>query len=274
VSTLFVMIRYLGISGFIIASFMRTTFLPGPAKLCWVVELISIWIILVYICAADFVMILRIWAMYNRSKIILGVLLTSYLAEIISSTGSTIFYSHPNHFIMTVNQISDISSCSLSAISGNWYKANNLSQLAHAGIMYTLVTIQFTIRSVEMYRATKRWRIGPLINLLVMEGMVYFFAFLVWDLINTLYVIGNPSAVDVQQSVPLILMTYVPISTLTPRFVLSVREMYARSTVYGGRGHGIDTGFGLTALSSSHRLSRSSIEFAERGGLEHDNENI
>jgi len=268
------MIRYLGLCGFIIASFMRTTFLPGPAKLCWVLEIINIWVFVVYICAADFVMILRIWAMYNRSKIILGVLLTSYLGEIIPSTISIIFYSYPKNFAMIVNQILDIPFCSLSAISGSLYKASNLSQLVHAVVMYTLVIIQFTIRSVEMYRATKKWRIGPFINLLVMEGMVYFFAILMWDLIDTLYVLGNLSAVGPKQHIPLRLAASIPISTLNPRFILSIREMYARNTFHVGRGQGIDTGFGLTALPS-HESSLSwivSADGGERAGLGHDSE--
>ena len=38
----------------------------------------------------------------------------------------------------------------------------------------------------------------------------------------------------------------VPLYTLTPRFILSIREMYARD-VQGRRGSGIDTGFGLSS---------------------------
>ena len=34
--------------------------------------------------------------------------------------------------------------------------------------------------------------------------------------------------------------------TLTPRFILSIRELYARD-VQGRRGEGIDTGFGLSS---------------------------
>jgi len=64
--------------------------------------------------------------------------------------------------------------------------------------------------------------------------------------------------------VALFFLQYVPVFTLTPRFVLSMRKMYARNT-YGGRRHGIDTGFGLSPLSS-HVGTRSSIVFADDGG--------
>ena len=38
--------------------------------------------------------------------------------------------------------------------------------------------------------------------------------------------------------------------TLSPRFILSIRELYAHD-VEGRRGEGIDTGFGLSASSRS-----------------------
>jgi len=219
---------------------------------------------------------LRIWAMYNRSKTILGILLTSYLGEIIPSTIATIFYSNPKNLVAAVSQILDFSFCSVDEKSGGWNKANNLSQFVHAGVMYILVIIQFMIRSVETYRMTKQWRLTPLLNLLAMEGMAYFFAIFMWNLISTLYIYGNLSALGHKRNIPLRLVEFVPISTLTPRFVLNIRKMDARS-MYGGRGgHGIDTGFGLTALSS-HGASRSSIVFAgigEREGLEQDSEDI
>jgi len=238
-----------------------TSFLPETAKLYWVLYVIQMWAITLYVFAADLVMILRLWAMYNRSKIILGIVLTSYLGEIVVSTIASIIYSMPyRNIIVTVNSL----------------KAADLFQLVHAGVMCALLMIQFTIRSVEMYRATKQWRLGRFVNLLVVEGIAYFFAMLAWTLLVTLNTFGNLSAVGPKQLVPLSLLEYVPISTLTPRLVLNIREMYARSTIHVGREHGIDTGFGLSALAS-YGLSRSSILFADGGkieGLGHDREDI
>lgn len=47
------------------------------------------------------------------------------------------------------------------------------------------------------------------------------------------------------QVVLLLALETVPIYTLTPRFILGIREMYARD-VRGRRGEAIDTGFGLS----------------------------
>jgi hypothetical protein len=48
------------------------------------------------------------------------------------------------------------------------------------------------------------------------------------------------------QLVPLVILEYVPIYTLTPRFILNLRELYARD-VRGRREGKVDTGFGLSS---------------------------
>ena len=66
----------------------------------------------------------------------------------------------------------------------------------------------------------------------------------------------------------LFILEYVPVFTLSPRFIMSIRELYARD-VQGRRGEGIDTGFGL---SSDRGAGRSAIVFADveqNEGLEH-----
>ena len=55
-------------------------------------------------------------------------------------------------------------------------------------------------------------------------------------------------------------LEFVPLITLTPRFILSIREMYVRD-VRGRRGSGIDTGFGLS--SSGRDAGGTAIVFAD-----------
>ena len=43
------------------------------------------------------VMILRVWAMYNRSRVILGILLAIYIVENVLSCVGVIYYNIPNH---------------------------------------------------------------------------------------------------------------------------------------------------------------------------------
>ena len=60
----------------------------------------------------------------------------------------------------------------------------------------------------------------------------------------------------VWQGFLLYILAYVPMCTLTPRFILSIRELYARD-VQGRRGEGIDSGFGLLATVGT------AMEFAD-----------
>lgn len=95
---------------------------------------------------------------------------------------------------------------------------------------------------------------------------------LAWNLVNALYAWGVISVAG-QQAVPVVLVEFVPVSTLTPRFILNMRELYARN-IRGERGNGIDSGFGLSALSG-RAASRSTIVFADGGrneGLEYGEE--
>ena len=63
------------------------------------------------------------------------------------------------------------------------------------------------------------------------------------------------------QVILLVAADYIPIFTLVPRFILNLRELYARDC-NGGRGSNIDTAFGLTS-ASSHGPVASAIVFAE-----------
>ena len=46
---------------------------------------------------ATVVMILRVWAMYNQSTLVLGVLLTFFFLEMISTLLATAIYSAPSN---------------------------------------------------------------------------------------------------------------------------------------------------------------------------------
>lgn len=59
--------------------------------------------------------------------------------------------------------------------------------------------------------------------------------------------------------IPLFVLADIPVFTLTPRFILSMRELYARDS-RGRRGSGVDTGFGL---GSSGFGSETMIVFAD-----------
>ena len=144
-----------------------------------------------------------------------------------------------------------------------------------------------------MYRATKQWKLNQYMGLLVKQGIFYFLVYvlshafppcpplppglankpitnrtirysnLLFSLINVLVVLGNLPTGE-SQLIAIAVLQYVPIFTLTPRFIMSIRELHARD-VQGRRGDGIDTGFGL---SSSPGAGGIAVMFANVGGFE------
>jgi hypothetical protein len=88
-----------------------------------------------------------------------------------------------------------------------------------------------------------------------------------FSLINVLVASGKLPTGE-SQMIVLAVLQYVPMFTLTPRFVMGIRELHARD-VQSRRGGGIDTGFGLSV--SNCTAGGTAIVFADVGqneGLE------
>ena len=62
----------------------------------------------------------------------------------------------------------------------------------------------------------------------------------------------------------LAVLEYVPVFILTPRFIISIRHLYASGATEDGL-RDIDTGFGLSTLAARRGAGRSAIVFAEDG---------
>ena len=60
--------------------------------------------------------------------------------------------------------------------------------------------------------------------------------------------------------IPLYILEVVPMYTLTPRFIMGLKEVYARD-VQGRRGSRIDTVFGLSL--SDHGVDRTTVELTD-----------
>jgi len=87
-----------------------------------------------------------------------------------------------------------------------------------------------------------------------------------YSLINLLAALRVLSSTEVWQAVLTFILQYVPMFTLTPRFVLSIRELHARD-IQARCGGEIDTGFGLS--SHGRNTGGTVVMFASlNGGLE------
>jgi hypothetical protein len=90
------------------------------------------------------------------------------------------------------------------------------------------------------------------------------YSVLLFSLVNELAAWGNLTLAG-WQLIVFALVQYVPMFALTPRFIMSIRELHAHD-VQGRRGSGIDTGFGLS--SSSAGTGGIPIMFADAGRIE------
>ncbi|KAF8549548.1 hypothetical protein OG21DRAFT_1525736 [Imleria badia] len=210
---------------------------------CEICYIINGWSFLVFLVAADFVMILRVWAMYNRSRQILGALLASFSLEIIFTIVVTVIYSNPKTLRAVSVQILDFSVCVVPPSLLLWTKLAAIFQMTHGGLMCVLAIVEFVRQSLQMYHVTKQWQLNRYMRLLVRQGILYFFAFFLYSLIDLLGVSGKIPAGG-WQPILLFILEVVPMYTLTPRLIISIRELYARD-VLGARGGGVDSGFGL-----------------------------
>ncbi|KAF8547043.1 hypothetical protein OG21DRAFT_1573935 [Imleria badia] len=199
--------------------------------------------------AAAVVMILRLWAMYNRSKIILRIFLSLFALELISSLLGAAIYSDARIFSDTIH----ISICAWKNHLPSVAIVVFILQMTHSAAMCIFAIAQFVRQSLEMYRMTKQWQFSYYMKFLVKQGILYFFYIL--NGFNISPIVGWQLSGILQ---------YVPMYVLTPRFILSIRELYARD-VQGRRGEGIDTGFGLL---SSGRGAGTAIVFADIEGNE------
>ncbi|KAF8442255.1 hypothetical protein L210DRAFT_3536164 [Boletus edulis BED1] len=95
-----------------------------------------------------------------------------------------------------------------------------------------------------MYRATRQWQPNRYISLFAKQGILYFLAIFLFALLNVLGALGKLPTGG-WQAIVLFIVELVPMYTLIPRFILSMRELYARGVQVGNEG-GIDSGFGLS----------------------------
>ncbi|KAI9459538.1 hypothetical protein HD554DRAFT_1616316 [Boletus coccyginus] len=202
-------------------------------------------------------MILRLWAMYSRSKLILRVFLPLFSLELISSIICAAFYSDPRILPGDITQISGFSLCV-------WH--NHLPSVSIVGsvLQMTNGTALCIFAIAQFVKQSKQWQPNQYIDLLVKQGILYFIYFFMYNLITLLNTLGISATVGWQL---LIILQYVPMYILTPRFMLSIRELYARD-VQGRRGEGIDTGFGLLSSSRGTAIMFADVEPSK--GLEDD----
>ncbi|KAG9311906.1 hypothetical protein JVU11DRAFT_8167 [Chiua virens] len=205
-------------------------------------------------------MMLRVWVIYSRSRRILLTLLTLLSMEIISMLAVAVFYSNSSREIWFAIQVLGYSFCGgqLTSQSLIWEEVTDILQMTFGAVLCILAIIQFARESFQMYHATKQWQPNRYVRLLTEQGIVYFFAIFLVNVISVLSYWGELPSTG-WLSIFVAVLQEVPVFILAPRFIISIREMYAHDA---RRGTGIDNGFGLSASSSFGGVSREPVVFA------------
>ncbi|KAF8120021.1 hypothetical protein EV363DRAFT_1439617 [Boletus edulis] len=298
VSGLYILVRYCGLCGGIIFALVGSSFLPGPAKmyvftlrpisltnsddLCQLQHSEHSWAMVDFsfhccrrLCArvvcfdkqADLIimatavtMILHVWAIYMQSRVILGILIPLYVLELVPLAFECIKIS--TRFTEITSQVLDFSFCATDYLASP-VLANVVDSvpIPLAVTMCLLVTAQFIRQSLQMYKATKQSQLSRYMNLFVKEGMLYFLAILLFAVCDLLFYVANIPPTG-WQGLLLVPMEWVPMITLSPRCILSVRALYERDS-RGGFAlpcRNVDSGFGFTL--HGHSVDELTLTFA------------
>ncbi|KAF9231089.1 hypothetical protein BU15DRAFT_82847 [Melanogaster broomeanus] len=274
VSTLFVVLRYVGFFDAILGTFYGSSFVRGPImtyvvstrsptlfnyvnRQGTVLYLAGSWTFFIFIVIADFLMILRVYAMYNRSRMILSILLVTYIPTVVLLVVSVVLEGNPKTDLLVTNpEVLDVSFCVVDHISRSRIVAYIfIPRLIFGGFLYILALTQFVRQSLEMHRAIQRWRSNRYMELLVRQSIIYFIANFMYTIATLLSAFNLPRGA-IGKTILLVSTSIFPF-ILAPRFVFAVRELHSR--VVGGH---VDTGFGVVSrgISTSH-----SIAFARAG---------
>ncbi|KAG9310135.1 hypothetical protein JVU11DRAFT_9750 [Chiua virens] len=206
-------------------------------------------------------MVLRVYAMWKQSKIILGVLLILYMAQTITAFVFAAFYDNPESYLsVTIGQISDILFCdaSLSLPSPLW--SYMFPNFALSTTLLILAIVQTLKESLDMYKVTNSWQLNRYMKLLVRDGILYFVTHLVYDILST---ISWGDGIHATTMIFLSSISTMLLFVMLPRFIIHIREVYDRDVRVGCGMQGIDTGFGIGSQTTREDRNLSGIVFAD-----------
>ncbi|KAF8419132.1 hypothetical protein L210DRAFT_873189 [Boletus edulis BED1] len=136
------------------------------------------WSFFVFLSIADVLMILRVHAMWNRSRAILCILLLVYIIQTFTAVVFAGIYTNPNtHLSVITIQILDFSVCGASVDKlGNVFYAVYFIplRLVLSVLLAILAVFQTLKQSFEMYKVTNQWQPNRYMQKLVKDGVFYF----------------------------------------------------------------------------------------------------
>ncbi|KAF8424417.1 hypothetical protein L210DRAFT_3765503 [Boletus edulis BED1] len=212
VSTMFVVVRYLGLYWIVSTALFGSSFVPGPSEVSQFCD--------------------KRWISNGQIDTIITVVVDGV-------------YDNPYTSVTTI-RILDFSFCVAPYnnvnVSVSYYVA---PRLVLGAILTILAVFQTLKQSFGMYKATKVWQPNRYMRKLVKDGILYFVMNVLYQTNDLLNITGLPlgnTAIFLQAFVSIAFYIAIPL------FVISIRELYDRDI---HRGFHIDTGFGVQSRSNA-----------------------
>ncbi|KAH7910402.1 hypothetical protein BJ138DRAFT_111713 [Hygrophoropsis aurantiaca] len=235
-SFLYFIVRYFGLTIAITAALWGNA-IHGSIPVSTILLQFIEWGSYVFIWASEVVMIIRVYAMYSHSKVILGLLLASFMATIVASIFLGIAYYSPSTLLVTEADLAGTYYCVQSGPSiGSFPYIHLTIPRAFLDVLLLVLSIaQLVKTAVETHKMLGQWRLNVYLRMLVRDSVLYYFL----NLLYIAFAMAEPFAVNLPISVQLTGIAFSNIAPfmLTPKLIISFRHYCATSeTVMVGDG--------------------------------------
>ncbi|KIJ63566.1 hypothetical protein HYDPIDRAFT_40976 [Hydnomerulius pinastri MD-312] len=253
-SSLFLVVRYLGFVVTIDAAFYDSRFVSGSDAVrlvssvtlqsrCTAIYLFQVWGGVIFYCTTNLVMVLRVYAMYHRSRAVLGVILAVYIpVGIVQIVYNAIYFNPRTHLSVTDSEVVDVKLCTMSVdMAPDLPIYLHVPQLVLSFLLCVLSAAQFIRHFLEMKRTVGQRKSNRYMKLLVQENVIYFIINLI-DNVSGLILVNSSGTITlpvITQQIVLAVFSCIAPYVLAPRLIISVREFHSRVI-----GDHIDSGFG------------------------------
>ncbi|KIJ64906.1 hypothetical protein HYDPIDRAFT_40086 [Hydnomerulius pinastri MD-312] len=204
------------------------------------------WGNIIYGVCLQGIMVVRVYAMYHRSRKVLWVLVITLTATTIWTVVENIIYiGIPSNFQVMVETLPGIIACGADLhepIALAW--VGIIRMFGFQILIFGLSSTAFVKHAIDMHRTLKRWKINHYMKVLIRENVLFF---LLQVAVLSLYAPYSVGMVSVRQPVwmllsrqrggfeqaaytlPVLFLWVAEPYLIGPRLVLSIREEYEQS---------------------------------------------
>ncbi|KAF9232807.1 hypothetical protein BU15DRAFT_80794 [Melanogaster broomeanus] len=202
-------VRYVGLPVALVSSF------------CNSIYLFAVWGYIIFLCVSDLVMVLRMYAMYNQSKMVLVIVLVLYIPAVVALLICTGIYYKPNAVVGD----GTFGVCAVSLTSAPQITLYlNVTRIFLNITLCILAVARFIRHCLEMRKTLGQWRTNQYMKLLATESLLFFVVNFVSNVMSLSLAVSTPGTTLI---LLVALSNFLPF-TLPPRLIINMREFHMR----------------------------------------------